>query len=70
MHSPITISGLLYTSVITVRSFITAALLCNETIDVAGDSLPDISKLLLILISTVKGFQLALFLKNLKVLFF
>jgi hypothetical protein len=70
MHSPVTIGGLLYTSIIAAGSFVAIAPLCNKTINIVGGSLPNISKLLLILISIVKGFQLALFLKNLEALFF
>ena len=55
MHSPVTMSGLLYTSTIIIGSFVAAAPLCNNTIAAAGGSLPNISKLLLILISAVKG---------------
>jgi hypothetical protein len=46
------------------------ALFCNNIIDVAGGSLLYINKLLSILTSAVKDFQLALFLENLKALFF
>jgi hypothetical protein len=62
--------GLLYASAIVIGSFVAAAPLCNETIDVAGGSLPDIGKLSSISTSAVKGFQLALFLENLEASFF
>jgi hypothetical protein len=56
MYSPVTISSLLYVSVITIGSFVTAVPLYNKTIDIVGGSLPNSSKLLLVLISIVKGF--------------
>jgi len=70
MHSPVTMSGLLYASAIVVGSFVAAAPLCNSTTAAAGGSLPDISKPSSISTSAVKGFQLALFLENLEVSFF
>jgi hypothetical protein len=42
----------------------------SSTTAIAGDSSPNNNKLLLILTSAVKGFQLALFLENLEMLFF
>jgi len=70
MHSLITINGLLYASSIIVRSLVAAALLCNNTIDIARGSLLNANMTPFILASVIKDFQLALFLENLEVLFF
>jgi hypothetical protein len=97
MHSPATISGLLYAFIIVAGSFVAATLLYynttvaaegndtaaaardndttavtrgSSTTAIAGGSSPDNNKLLSILTSTVKGFQLALFLENLEMSFF
>jgi hypothetical protein len=56
MHSLVTMNGLLYASAIVIGSFVAAAPLCSNTIDVVGGSLPDIGKPLWVLISVVKGF--------------
>ena len=63
-------NGLLYASSIVVGSLVAAAPLCNNTINVAGGSLPDIGMPPSISASAVKDFQLALFLENLEVSFF
>ena len=63
-------NSLLYATSIVVGSLVAAAPLCNNTIDVAGGSLPDIDMPSSISASAVKDFQLALFLENLEVSFF
>jgi hypothetical protein len=70
MHSPVTINRLLYASSLVVGSLVAAALLCNNTTDVAGGSSPDFDMPSSILTSAVKDFQFALFLENLELLFF
>ena len=56
MYSLVTINSLLYTSSIVVESLVAAVLLCNNTINIAEDSLPDINMLLSILASAVNDF--------------
>jgi hypothetical protein len=55
MHFPILISGLLYAFAIIIRSFVAIAPLCNDIIAIARGGLLNISKLLSILTSIVKG---------------
>ena len=70
MYSLVTMNSLLYASSIVVGSLVAAAPLCNNTINVAGGSLPDIGMPPSISASAVKDFQLTLFLENLEALFF
>jgi len=56
MHSLVIIGGLLYASTIVIGSFVAVALLYNNTIAIARSSLLNISKLLSILTSAIKGF--------------
>jgi hypothetical protein len=63
-------AALLYASSVLIGSFVVAAPLCNNIIDVARGSLLYINKLLSISTSAVKDFQFALFLENLEASFF
>jgi hypothetical protein len=63
-------NGLLYASSIVIRSLVAVTPLYNNIIDIVRGGLFNADITLFISISAVKDFQLALFLENLKVLFF